>query len=128
MAWPKGVPRGNKFQAIKDERVDEDGETIVFDSKKEARRWDELQLLLKAGAISHLERQVRIPCHVNGKLVCTYIADFRYIDKGKRGSLGQIGMTVVEDCKSAYTAKLPVYRIKKKLVEALYAGTVIEEV
>lgn len=128
MAWPKGAPRGAKYKSVKTERQDEDGETIVFDSKREAARWDELSLLVKAGQITHLERQVRIPCIVNGKTVCHYVADFRYIDRGKRGPMGQVGMTVIEDVKSSYTAKHPVYRIKKKLVEALYPGTVIDEV
>ena len=32
---------------------------IVFDSRKEARRWTELTLLLKAGQIKDLQRQVK---------------------------------------------------------------------
>ena len=125
MAWPKGRARGNKFKAFKTARQTDEGETITFDSKREAKRYDELRLLEKAGAITHLERQVRIDCKVNGKLVCFYLADFRYIDRQKRGPFGAVGMTVIEDVKGY---KTDVYRIKKKLVEACYPGTVIEEV
>ena len=33
---------------------------IKFDSKREANRWMELQMLERSGAISNLQRQVRI--------------------------------------------------------------------
>ena len=104
----------NKFRAQKTEI---DG--IVFDSKMEARRYVELKLLERAGDISHLEMQPEYRCEINGKLVCKYKADFRYFTKTGR---------IVEDVKSKYTAKNPVYRIKKKLVEAIYRGTKIIEV
>ena len=61
----------------------------VFDSKRELRRWMELQLLQRAGEITDLERQVKyvlIPTQrIDGKVVekeCSYIADFRYREKG----------------------------------------------
>jgi hypothetical protein len=56
---------------------------------------------------------------MNGKQVAYYKADFRYWDfKEKR--------TVIEDVKSPATAKNPVYRLKKKLVEAQYGITITE--
>ena len=90
---------------------------ITFDSAKEARRWIELTLLDKAGAISNLRRQVRFPLSVNGQLICTYIADFCYTENGHE---------IVEDVKSAHTRKLPVFRIKYKLMRAIH-GVAIRE-
>jgi hypothetical protein len=90
---------------------------VTFDSRKEAARWVELKALESAGALTALRCQVRIPVVVNGSKVCVYVADFVYIANGRR---------VVEDVKSAFTRKLPVYRLKKKLLAAL--GTAISEV
>ena len=86
---------------------------ITFDSAKEARRYGELKLMLRAGIISDLQRQVKyelIPAqYVDGKCVeraVSYVADFVYKEKGK---------TVVEDTKSVAT-KTPEYVIKRKLM------------
>lgn len=101
---------------------------IVFDSKKEARRYHELLLLERAGEIRNLVRQKRyilIPTQreeskevysrgvhkgekKQGKVIekeCSYIADFSYDDKK--------GNHVVEDCKGM---KTEVYKIKRKLM------------
>lgn len=84
---------------------------ITFDSTKEARRWSELLLLERAGAIQNLRRQVKyelIPSQrIAGKVVeraCTYIADFVYSENG---------VEVVEDTKGF---KTPEYVIKRKLM------------
>lgn len=79
----------------------------LFDSKAEAARWQELQLLERAGEIKELERQVEyelIPKQ-KGERAVKYIADFRYVD--------QDGKTVVEDTKGV---KTPVYILKRKLM------------
>lgn len=91
------------------EKVEVDGEK--FDSKKEAARYATLLLLEKKGEITNLQRQVTFRLEVNGQLVCKYIADFMYAVNG---------VGVVEDCKSKMTRTLPVFRIKKKLMKALY--------
>lgn len=93
---------------------------IKFDSKKEASRYCELRFLVKAGAIKDLELQPKFvllePFENNGKKYrgVNYFADFRYIDI-ERG-----GIEVVEDVKSVFTAKNPVYRIKKKWLLSKY--------
>ena len=112
----------SKYRNIKTEI---DG--IWFDSKKEARRYQELKILEQANEISHLECQPAFPCIIEGKKICTYKADFRYFDKKKKGKQGQTGCQVVEDVKSP-ASKTPVYRLKKKLVEALYIGVNIVEI
>lgn len=106
--------RGNKYHAKKDYRK-ANGETVKFDSRKEARRYDELRLLERAHQISDLQRQVKfvlIPAQRDpkGKLIerqCYYVADFTY--KDSRGNL------VVEDTKSEAT-RTPVYIVKRKLM------------
>lgn len=87
---------------------------IVFDSMKEASRWEQLRLLQRAGKISDLERQVKfvlIPAQRDerGKLVereVSYKADFVYHDV-------ETGEKVVEDVKGM---KLDTYKIKRKLM------------
>jgi len=95
-----------------------------FDSKKEARRYQELLLLEKAGVIKDLRMQVKftlIPAQrdeATGKVVereCSYKADFVYDEDGK---------TVVEDVKGFRTKE---YIIKRKLMMWRY-GIRIREV
>lgn len=111
---------------------------ITFDSKKEANRFRELQLLERAGKITALQRQVKyvlIPTQREfsneiykkgahqghfkpGKVLekeCSYIADFAYI---------QDGAYVVEDTKGVRTEA---YKIKWKLMLERY-GIQIKEV
>ena len=99
----------NKYHAKKTEV---DG--IVFDSRKEANRYSELRLTEKAGVITKLKLQPKFVCMVNDKKICTYRADFKYLENGK---------LVVEDTKGFRT---PVYRLKKKLVEALFNIEIVE--
>jgi hypothetical protein len=98
---------------------------IYFDSKREANRYSELKIMEKAGIINSLKLQPEFKCMVNGKKVCTYKADFEYLMVDDIGPQGQIGYYIVEDVKGF---KTPVYRLKKKLVEACYPGTVIKEI
>lgn len=103
---------------------------VVFDSRREARRYSELLLLQRAGAITDLQTQVEfelIPAQFEAvptgelykrgalkgkpkmKEVCIeksvkYIADFVYQENGK---------TVVEDAKGFRTEA---YKIKKKML------------
>lgn len=89
---------------------------IKFHSKKEARRYEELFLMEKSGDIAHLETQVKMPISINGKHICNYLADFVYSDL-------LAGKVIIEDCKGMRT---PLYKLKKKLVEAQYGVTILE--
>lgn len=100
---------------------------IRFASKKEANRYCELRLLLKAGEISHLEIQPRFKLLVNGSPLkyesgrpAFYIADFAYFDPSRE-------RRIVEDVKSEAT-KTPLYKLKKALVEAIYPAVKIVEI
>lgn len=98
---------------------------VEFASAKEARRYGELKLLERAGKIADLALHPKFPLKVNGKLVCTYIADFAYYDRHPSGAVhAQIN---VEDVKSEATRKNRAYRIKNKLFAALM-GFSIQEV
>lgn len=82
--------------------------THKFASKREAKRYCELRLLEHAGRIENLHLQQKFPLMVNGVKVCTYIADFCYVERG---------LPVVEDVKGVRT---PIYRLKAKLMQACY--------
>lgn len=98
-----------KYKAIKTEV---DG--IMFASKKEAMRYKELKFLRSQYRISDLILQPKFPVEVCGKKICTYVADFLYHENGQK---------IIEDVKGV---KTPVYRLKKKLVEAIYNITIKE--
>jgi hypothetical protein len=89
---------------------------IEFASKKEAARFADLRLLVKAGKIGELQIQQVYPLVVNGKKVCDYQADFTYIDMADK-------KLVVEDCKGFRT---PAYRIKAKLFFACNGYRILE--
>ena len=97
--------RRGKYNAIKTEV---DG--IKFHSRKEAVRYQELKFLEMAGEIGYLKLQPAYPCIVNGVKICDYYADFEYITTADT-------MTHTEDVKGY---KTDVYKLKKKLVEAIY--------
>lgn len=96
---------------------------ITFDSTKEAKRYQELKMLEKAGEISDLRLQYEYPLMVPGRgnggpyeRVCLgkYVADFRY-RKGPQGLL------VIEDVKGY---DVPLGRWKRRHAEAQYGITV----
>lgn len=84
-----------------------------FDSKREERRFRELLLLQKAGKIEALKTQYEFPLTVNSVPICSYVADFFYVEHTENGR----DVDVIEDAKGYRTRE---YRIKKKLVKALY--------
>ena len=92
----------------KNQKIEANG--VTFDSKGEYRRWLELFAMQAAGRISELQRQVRFDLHsLGGAKICSYVADFVYIENGRR---------IVEDYKSEFTAKMPMFKIKAKWMKA----------
>lgn len=110
MAFSYPTTSSNKFGAIKTEI---DG--FNFDSKAEAHRYSELILLEKAGEIRSLCLQPVFLLIVNNQKIGKYIADFKYVTRD--------GQIVVEDVKGV---KTPVYRLKKRLVKAIYGFDIVE--
>jgi hypothetical protein len=90
-----------------------DGE--YYDSKREAIYHNDLKNLQRAGQITALKRQPEFVCEVDGQKICKYIADFSCIENGR--------LRII-DVKSPITAKDPVFRLKRKLVEALHRITI----
>jgi hypothetical protein len=101
----------NKYRNTKTEV---DG--IKFDSKKEANRYKELKLLLKAGHIGLFQRQVRYELNEGGTHSLAYIADFVYFDVAT-------GKTIVEDTKGYRTKE---YLKKKRLMQKLHGIIIFE--
>lgn len=91
-----------------------DAEGNRFDSKKEAKRYAELGLMLRMGEIVWLAKQVRFA--LPGRT--EYRADFCYRKKD--------GRFVVEDVKSPVTRKEPVYRMKARQMLEIYGITIVE--
>lgn len=84
---------------------------IVFDSKREAQRYQQLKLMERAGIICNLKRQVRhelVPAqYIDGKCVeraVTYTSDLEY---------DASDVHIVEDVKGVRTKE---YIIKRKLM------------
>lgn len=91
-------------------------DNVVFASKREANRYQELCLLLAGGQIADLVLQPRWPLVVNGVKVATYVGDFAYTDR-------VTGRLTVEDAKGVRT---PVYRLKAKLMLACHGLEITE--
>jgi hypothetical protein len=86
-----------------------------FDSKLEAGRYLDLRRLQRAGVISELVCQPEFPVEINGIRCFVYRADFQYTDEN--------GRTIFEDAKGV---SLPLYRLKKRIVEAYFGITITE--
>ena len=102
---------GNKYRAKK---VSLDG--ITFDSIRESKVYGELRLREKAGEIQQLKVHPRWKLTVDGYHICDYISDFSYYEVEN----GRAERFRVVDVKSPITAKLPEFRLKKKLMAAIY--------
>lgn len=115
----------SKYHAVK---TTIDG--VTFDSKKEAKRYLELKALQASGEIHLLELQPEFLLVVPSSkslgpvvLLGEYRGDFRYCEcSGGRNNCGWCAV-VVEDVKGF---KTPLYRWKKKHVEAQYGITIRE--
>ena len=99
---------------------------ITFDSKREAARYQELNVLAARGVIEDFRHQapfvlapgVRFSDEKRAKPALRYVADFSYRLDGR---------LVVEDVKSAVTAGAAAYRIKRHLMLSVH-GIEVKEV
>ena len=91
-----------------------------FASAAEGKRYLQLKSMVERNMIDNLRCQVKLPCVVNNRLICTYIADFAYVVIDDRG----VGIrSIWEDVKGMIT---DVYKIKKKLVQAVHNIEILE--
>ena len=107
---------GNKYGAKRTKVGD-----ITFDSRKEATRWMELQLLERAGEITNLRRQVKIelmgqyrPLYTRTGRKMKFTADFGYTENG---------VDVLEDAKGYPTRD---YEVRVAVARAM--GLEVREV
>lgn len=103
--------RKSKYNAKKTEI---DG--VIFDSKIEANRYIILKERKLAGLIDELDTQKCFDIVVNDQKICSYLADFYYYCKERK-------TYITEDVKGR---RLPVYRLKKKLMKAVFDIDIIE--
>lgn len=92
-------------------KVEIDGH--VFDSKREAARYEELRLLLLGKEIGALTIHPKYDLWVNGHHVCDYTADFAYADF-------KSGNVIVEDVKSGGSATARDFRLRLRLMRAIH--------
>ena len=100
---------------------------ITYDSIKEGNRAKQLDLLLKNGTISNLERQVKYKWIETHNLIPdtgefiqfkrSYVADFVYFNKDTQS-------VIVEDVKGFRTTE---YKKKKKIVEKIFGFKINEK-
>ena len=102
----------NRASKYRNKKTKVDG--IVFDSQKEASRYLDLKMLEVLGEIENLELQPKYEFVLNGQKICTYRADFRYIEGEK---------IVVEDVKGFKTS---MYNLKARMMKAFHGITVKE--
>lgn len=117
----ENASKPNKYHAKKTEIGG-----IIYDSKKEANRYQELLIMERAGQIKSLRRQVKYELQegfigISGKLVrpICYVADADYYEGDRH---------IVEDTKSPATRKIKSYQIKRKMFEKRYSDIEFREV
>lgn len=103
------VPEPAKPRKYRNEPTIVDG--LRFDSKHEAAVYQQLRVRELAGEIRGLRLQVPFACVVNGIHLCDYVADFVFVEGAA---------TVVIDAKSDMTRKLPLYRLKRRAMQACH--------
>ena len=119
-----GQGKSAKYHNKPTERVTDSGAVLRFDSQKEARRYDELAALERAGKIRELRMQVDFTlqeAYTDGEgrrvRAIRYRADFTYVRvKETIGEYTFRDQLVVEDVKSRAT-RTKEYIMKRKLMK-----------
>ena len=119
--WPSRgqAPRRQKFNARK---TAVDG--ITFASAKEAARYRDLVLRLRAGEIRDLRLQPTFEVRTGtasgvSSRTGLYSADFEYVETAT-------GLRIVEDVKGGDATRTQAYKLRKRAVEAAYGITISE--
>lgn len=113
--------RRNKFHA---QKTVIDGEK--FDSRAEAKRWQELKLLERAGEITHLERQpvFRFVCACGCEVktsrgsIAKYTADFQYRDKQGNRHVEDVKGIITEAAKLRIAVAEALYKMKVEIIKS----------
>ncbi len=112
-AVPQAAEKGDARRKYRNQPTTIDG--MRFDSKREARHYERLQLQRAAGEVDWFTRQVPFWLPGNIRIVVDFLVKFTD------------GRVIVQDAKSTATAQNRTYINKRKQLKALY-GLDIEEV
>lgn len=119
-AFPKGVAEGkiHKYRAVSDTR-EIDGKEVKFPSKKEAKTYDKLALMERAGRITELKVNAGLKPKIKYIFQTEpfnywYEPDFEYLENG---------IKVVADAKGIRTAE---YKRKKRLMKEMFDIEIVE--
>lgn len=141
-SFPSKESKGRKYHNEPTERITEGGMVIKFGSTKEARRYDELILMLRAGRIRDLKLQPQFTIQesyvtADGQRIraIRYHADFSYerlekrryvMDGGESKKEEDEWVYFVEDVKGGKATKTDKYKLKKKLIQERFGITIQE--
>ena len=106
------VEKKVKKSKYNNQKLEIDGH--LFDSKREARRYLELRIMLTAGIIQNLLLQQPYELNEGGSHSLKYLSDFEYDRDGEH---------IVEDVKGY---KTKIYLKKKKLMKQIYNIEILE--
>lgn len=106
-------PKKSKYKSVKCEHFG-----VKFDSKRERDQYIKYLHQQSIGEILSIKLQPRFDIIINGKFCGFYKADFEI-------ELADKSIQVI-DVKSEMTRKLPVYRLKKKMIKAIYNIDIVE--
>lgn len=109
------VTRGRKETKFINVKTVEDG--ILFDSKAEVIQWRKLKQLERYKVITNLQYHQKFYFELNAVKIGYYESDFTFIQDGK---------LIVQDVKSDMSRKLPVYRLKRKMMLAFHGIEIVE--
>jgi len=101
----------SKYHAIRTQNAD----GTWSDSLREARFDAQIMLLQHDPKTARVVRKEKFPIVVNGEKICTFVSDW-FVEK-------KTGEKIVYDAKGV---KTPIYKLKKKLVKALYGLDIVE--
>ncbi len=111
MTWPVRRGKFNNRKTVID--------GFTFDSAKEARRYQELTLLEKAGEVEAFVCQPVYELTVNGSRVGRMTLDFEVIWAN--------GEITCEDVKGGRATKTEAYSLRKRVFEACHAPLTVKE-
>lgn len=118
----KTAQKSHKYKAEATDRII-DGATVKFPSKREAKTYDKLALMERAGAITDLKINAALRGEEKLRYVFqtepfkfSYEPDFEYIDR-------QTGEKIVADSKGMVTTT---YAKKKKLMKKMFDIDILE--
>lgn len=106
----------NKKKKKYNNKTSKASDGYIYDSKLEHKIAQDLDLRIKAGELTHYDRQVTFHLYAYGKKICTYRLDFvAYLPDGSKEYIEVKGFPT------------PVWKLKWKLFEAWFESEIREK-